>query len=258
MINLLRAEFRRLLKSKALIVAPIVATVLVLFSALVLSMSDASAGAEVPGALVRYTSTAHDLIAGAAMDGNLILFVILFAALFVASDFKSGTVKNAVVCGAPKPFIYLSRLITVFVFGIGLLFVCIIAATIFGYALMPRSPAFSAEEVASFFRGLFINIWIVAAMASICTCLSFLVRSTGAAITISVVFYFALSLIVLLISLLSGTNVSIYTLSGIQSIATALGEYQTEEILSVVLVPLSLIILSNLLGILSFEKRDVK
>jgi ABC-2 type transport system permease protein len=82
--------------------------------------------------LLSMIAGAREIIFNAPAFGDATFIIILFTALFVASDFKSGTIKNTAVCGAPRPQIYLSRLITVFAFGVGIILLCVISGTVLG------------------------------------------------------------------------------------------------------------------------------
>ncbi|MDR2634384.1 MAG: hypothetical protein LBC13_00200 [Clostridiales bacterium] len=98
----------------------------------------------------------------------------------------------------------------------------------------------------------------MAALASLCTCLSFLSRSTGSAVTISLLVYFLFNLVVQMLSVFTETDLSLYTLSGVNGMASFYGGYTAGEILSIIFIPLVLTAAANAIGILSFEKRDIK
>lgn len=179
MIKLLRADISRMFKSKCFWVCLILNFTLSLSNCVVLP--DPS-GQE---------NTANALLGGGT---NTVVFVAIFAALFLGTDYSNNTIRNKLTVGSSRITVYFSSLLTVIV-GASIIQLAEdipqIAVVLFG-----KSFGMSFGEFA--FKWLILLLAIVATSA-ILTLLGMLITSKSANVAIAITAVFALTLGALII-----------------------------------------------------------
>lgn len=191
------------------------------------------------------------------------LFVMIVLSIFIASEFKFGTIKNMVSSGVGRVKIYFSK----FIAGISISFVYAILSGITG-ALVAFFIEWNKVEFTRTFCldalkvfGLYLLAEI--AMQSIYMMVAFLTKSTGIAITTNVVIYYLFSSFFELINYgvknwLHVENFKFSTYWPATYISTFLSEISQKDINTGIIVCSAYLVAATALGIFSFCKRDVK
>ena len=158
MFNITKADIKRILLSKSLIVMPIVLFVMVLivsglFAGLqYLAKLDLSAiigdSMETLGVLSAMPSNGYQM-AITNLQSDTLIYVLLIVMLSVSAfDFSSGTIKNLLSIGKSKIQIYTSKLITSYIWTIFAVIVYGILSVLIGYIVFAEMP--TSQELAEF------------------------------------------------------------------------------------------------------------
>lgn len=175
MVRLLRANFARLWKTKSFRVCMII-----------------SAGLGLANFLTSYsvnTECVKTLGAELMSDGsNILLFISIFAALFLGTDYSNGTIRNKLVIGHTRSEIYFSNLITTAAGGLMMLAGAWLIVLVTGLCLGGET-GMPAEEL---LLKMLICVSAVIAISAIFTLLGMLLASKSTIVTITLVSTFAL------------------------------------------------------------------
>ena len=175
MVRLLRANFARLWKTKSFWVCLIISTGLGLVNFITTYSVDADC--------VKFLGT--ELMSNCS---NVLLFISIFAALFLGTDYSNGTIRNKLVIGHTRGEIYFSNLITAAAGGLILMAAEWSVVLITGFCLGGET-GMPAEEL--LFKML-ICLSAVIALSAIFTLLGMLFTSKSTIITITLVMTFVL------------------------------------------------------------------
>lgn len=203
----------------------------------------------------------------------LLLSIIMFTTV-LASEFSYGTVRNKIIAGYTRVQIYLSLLITLFVFMFSIIFISSVLSFGLGGILFyyDNIGGTFANDIGSYFIALFVSILITAVYASIVCLFTIGLNKTALSIIMPIILIFVClilngifdGLIQVLIEQNSQTNfidiltfLKCFNLS-YQSTALCDLRFEYYEILAFIFGPLGFTALLIFLGLLAFKKRDVK
>lgn len=174
MINLLKADFYKLVKNKATYIAFIVCILLSLFTVL-LYKAIASMGEAVGG----FNISAKALMFGAfALSTNTGLLIPIFAGIFTISDVRHGTIRNKILFGENRTKVYLSHLIVSACFSVVSAIISFLTLAISGIIFFEYGASFSADELWNFIRCFIIGILGYVFIASISVFFALVTKST--------------------------------------------------------------------------------
>lgn len=150
MLNLIKADIKRIKRSKAIWIMPLVIVVMVaivcgLFAGLKYLMElDLSAvlgdSAESLAILGSIANNGYDMTLMNLQSDTLIYVLIVIFLVVSAFDFSSGTVKNLLSIGKSKRLIYTSKLLTSYIWTVcAVIFYALISA-LFGYLFLSSTP----------------------------------------------------------------------------------------------------------------------
>jgi len=256
MVNLIKANFYKIFRMKSFYICGCLGIAV----AVLYLLSVNSQLGDLPPALFGYTGV-KALMYGVTAGS---LFCTIFISLFIPSEFSLGTIKNMISSGKSRLSIYFTKLI------MGLF---VVAA----YTVMPALVAFSlgsflwgpGELSRGDYLGLIrmVGLIILAEFAMQCLFImvGFLVRRSGGTVAINLVSImgtrvFVLPLIDSLvykwlkIDTFSSEKYWPYTYSG-EFLALNISQ---ETLVTGLLVCAAAIIISSLIGALTFVKRDIK
>ncbi|MCM1168207.1 MAG: ABC transporter permease [Ruminococcus sp.] len=151
-----------------------------------------------------------------AGDANTLLFISIFSALFLGTDYSNGTIRNKLVIGHTRGEIYFSNLLTAAAGGLLLLSAAWIPVFAVGLCL-DGEMGMPADELA---LKMLICICAVIASCAVFTVIGMLFSSKSTIVTITLVSTFALTLgAAVMLSLLTEPEyVSVYEFSADGSI----------------------------------------
>ncbi len=153
MLNLILADIKRIKRSKAIWIMPLIIVLMVaivtgLFAGLKYLMEmDLSAilgeSAESLAMLGSIANNGYDMTLINLQSDTLIYVLIVVFLVVSAFDFSSGTVKNLLSIGKSKKLIYTSKLLTSYAWTIVAVIFYALVSALFGYLFLYSTPAAS-------------------------------------------------------------------------------------------------------------------
>ncbi len=260
MNNILKSDFYRLFRSKAFYICTAVAVLFMSLNIFILYWASKT----VEGEMSNYYIMPKDGITfglSVFSNGNNLIIIGIFAAIFVAAEFAHGTMKNAVSKGFSRVLIYGSKLITIMAATFLMHFVNFIIGTLICTVLTGNLGSFTGEFVANMFKIMGIELLLNFALAALFVFIGMVIRNLGGVIAINVIGVLSVEpLIYTLLELLFDHKVQISNYSLLNNIArfipstTAAGS----DYLRAVIVAAAYLVISAGIGIFAFRKSDVK
>jgi len=176
MRNLLKADFKRVLQDKLLLVMGILAVVFAAMTPLLYAAIFSVGGMEQDPMFADMVSGKTQFFSSFSIGNNLGLIAPVLLAIALCKDFSFGTVRNKIIAGKSRSAIYLSLFVTCatvliavmllhafLTLGISLLF--------FDYQTTP----FALEDLRYFLESLAFDIlmllWVAALLSYLCACM---------------------------------------------------------------------------------------
>jgi ABC-2 type transport system permease protein len=259
MLNLLKADFYRLLKSKSIYVLLILSVVLCIFSLGVnfvvnLVTKELDIDAEMPLVI----SGKAVMFSGFALTNNTGLLITIFSGIITITDVRHGTIRNKVLFGENRTKIYLSHFIVSLTMCVVMSLLSFAVLAIGSSILFGYGEAFNGLE---FFKSLLIGILSFVLVASISTFLALITKSMPLTIILTIVVCLGLMLICS-ISLMLPTNKYNFLFYVVPTYGTMLVSQGIDLSLKVFLTGLCSLIffigLNTICGIILFNKIDLK
>lgn len=264
MINLLKAELYRVKFFKSIWIGLIIVFGLTVINILVAnSLTNAAEGSEFLYEYMGLAYSGKSVILGgvSATDTTFLLGIII--SLIVGGSFQNGAMRNATVCGSKRINVYF----TFFIETLFLSLVYVVANFVIAGVLSPivgYGVDFTGKEFGILIGRMCLQFLCVVAYSSVFLMLSMLIRKSGAAIGLSIGFYIVENLIIsaIVVAATFANNVALSNfsnafLSTCLTTASSSGLLSTKSILICTFVPIAWIILSSLISILTFERRDL-
>lgn len=274
MTELFRADLKRVLKDKLVLVMGILAVVFALITPLLYAAIFAGDGLLSDPLFSSLITAKAQFFQSFSMTNNLGLIAPVLLAIVLCKDFSFGTVRNKIISGKSRVSIYLSLfavcalvltcviLLSAFIsLGVSLIF--------FDYQLQP----FEAADFGYFMASLGFEVLVLLFMAALLSWLCACTKNVGSAI----VLYVALTFLLMLVGSVIQVVVSVLQLTGenkqlvevlqvidrlnVGRAVSYIGagtSYSGEDVLYLILPPLAGIFGFTGLGILRFRKKDLK
>ncbi len=256
MSYLLRSDFYRLIRSKSLYICTLAALALSAINLYTIKWAANMSGdmGQVYASFLPKDGITYGLKAFA--DGNTQIIIGIITAIFVVAEFSHGTMKNVISKGFSRIQIYLSKLITMIVAVLILLFACFLLSTINATMISGTLGDFSWNSLKTLGIELLLNM----AVTSIFVFVAMAIKNLGGVIAINIlgILSFGPLIFTLLEYIFDGkitftkyslfNNISFY----IQNSATGL-DYLRSAIVAIVYL-----IVTTALGIYIFIKSDIK
>lgn len=278
MINLLKGEVYKLIKSRAFYVSCLVAVISVIFIHGMLytasriqsgEMENGSAGVVVSKEEMQESSvplleeiTTLDVLQ--QMYANFtVFFIAVFISIFVVGEYVNGVIKNVVGKGYARWKIFASKYIMSVLATAFLMLLMTVVAVIIG-SFVRKGQVAGGAAFAEILKYVGIQLLICIAYCGVVVTISELCRSMGAGIavnfaiaTFSVVIVIAFDHLVQLILPQSDFKVSSYWLVSLMS-ECPIKDMGVDFVLHAVIVSVVWIIITAGTGIFHFKKADVK
>ena len=274
MRELIQADLKRVIKDKLLLVLAILAVVFALITpltfALVFSVIDVS---EEP-MLSSLVSAKGLFFQSFSMTNNMGFIAPVLLAIVLYKDFSYGTVRNKIISGKSRSQIFLSTFIVC-----SLVLVCLIMLSAFitlGVSLIffdYQEGAFAAADLGYFFASLGFELLVLLFMSALLSLLCTCSKNLGIAIVLYLAFTFALTLVgsfTQVIGAVAQTFVESELLAKVINVIDRLNvgmstsyigtgdSYSLSDVLYLTLPALSGIAAFLGLGLVSFNKKDLK
>lgn len=281
MRHLIKSDFYKLKKAKSFWICMIIAAALAVFSVLAMDFSvklmeqipqqaaQDQAMLEESGLNISTNGipmTSEDLNASSMLliqfAGTTTILIAIFVSLFVGGEFSHGTIKNLASKNYTRAQIYFSKLIVSIIAAIGMTVFYAIVATILGTALWGFGNVEHSFTV-NLCKGIPIELLLVSAFTALFVMFSMLIRQNGGALAANIFFLEFISLIVMIgemiVNKIFDTSI---TLSN-YLIDTNMTQIATSEITGrlaarSICVGLGFFVAATIVGLLSFQKRDIK
>lgn len=268
MASLLKSNFYRLFKSKAFYICTIVYTALTSLSLLILKLADniVSENITVESNIDGFMIYKDGLSFGVELfsNGDGILFLAVFIAIFITSEFTYGTMKNIVSKGFERHKIYISIFLTMVVAALIMVTFNFLFSTFIASILTGSIGSYNGTLLLKTLRLVGIEILLHSAFVSLFVMISIIIRNNGGVIAINVLILMFGGLIYQILELVVRNLLKIdikfsfsdYSLQN--NIYLAKTTMDGEHILRPILVGLIFLVITLALGIIAFRKSDVK
>lgn len=274
MKGLLKADFKRVLKDKLLIVMAILAVVFALITPLLYALLFSGTDEMVSGMVSGLVSAKSNFFSSFSVGNNLGLIAPVLLAIALCKDFSYGTVRNKIIAGKSRSAIFLSLFITCSVIFVAVMllhaFVTLgVSLIFFDY----QQGDFTVSDFWYFIESLALDILtllFVAAMLSwLCACM----KNVGLVIVLYIAISFFLVLagsimqmVAMVMETLGGNEKTIDLLKfldriNVASAVTYIGngtKYTLEDVLYLTLPSIVGILAFLGLGLWRFNKKDLK
>lgn len=274
MRELLRADLKRVLQDKLLMVMGIIAAVFALITPLLYAAIFSGGGLLDDPMFTSLVSAKGQFFQSFSMTNNLGLIAPVLLAIVLCKDFSFGTVRNKIIAGKRRSSIYLSlfavcalvlisvMLLSAFIsLGVSLLF--------FDYQPAPFTFADFGYFMASLAFEMLVLLFMAALLSWLCACM----KNVGSAIVLYVAITFMLVLVGSIVQMVCGvlqitgnnqTLVDILLVVDRLNVGRAVSyigagtSYTWKDVLYLTLPPLAGILGFSGLGLWLFGKKDLK
>lgn len=275
MTNLLKADFKRVLKDKLFMVVCIIATAfafvtpllyVLLFGSLEGDMNEALSmlGVAVDAKSMFFTAF--------ALSDNLGLVLPVLLSIILSKDFSQGTVRNKIISGYSRRQIFLSMFTVCFAVLFGVLTAHATLSMLVSLIFFP----FGEGGVGYFFLSLVFEMLVCLFAAALISYLCASAKNMGITIVLYVAIAMIMSIVTAILQIagmvldpelgIGGSNVAYEVIEFIQGInvynfTTVIGtgtKYSAREVLCCIFSPLVLAAALTSLGALRFEHKDLK
>ena len=274
MRGLLKADFKRVLKDKLLLVMGILAVVFAAFTPLLYAVMFSSMGMEEDPMLAAFITGKAQFFTTFSIGNNLGLIAPVLLGIALCKDFSFGTVRNKIIAGKSRSAIYLSLFVTC---------ATVLTVVMVGHALITlgisliffdyQSTAFTLSDFWYFLESLAFSIlvllWVAALLSYLCACM----KNVGLVIVLYIAVAFALtivgSIVQVILSVLQATGENetladiLYFVDrinvGTASLHIGTGtEYTLKDVLYHTIPVIAGILGFTGLGLWQFNKKDLK
>lgn len=281
MLHLIRSDIYKLKKSRYFWVCLIITVALAVGSVFLINFSYNSMGDKMETKIeqqkevldesganisIENVPVSQDELSGSGQlvsffTGNTLIIMAVFLSLFIGSEFNHRTMKNIASRQYSRRAIYLSKLITGILTGVGFTLIyafCSELTAIFLWGFGDVPSGFWPETLGA----IGLELLLLCAFLSVFTMFAFLIRQNGGALAVNICFLEFLYLIVMLgemmLEKLTGKTIALsnYLIDANMSAITA-GLDRTLIIRSL-FVSAGFFLAALLIGMINFQKRDIK
>lgn len=274
MTNLFRADLKRVLKDKLVLVMGILSVVFALITPLLYAAIFSGDGLLDDPMFASLVTAKSQFFQSFSMTNNLGLIAPVLLAIVLRKDFSFGTVRNKIIAGYSRSSIFLSlfavcALVLTAVMLLGAFISLGISLIFFDYQPQP----FTAADFGYFMVSLGFEVLVLLFMAALLSWLCACMKNAGAAIVLYVAFTFLLVMVGSIVQMvvgileLTGSNQQLadmllfldrINVGRAVSYIGAGTSYTAEDVLYLTLPSLAGILGFAGLGFLGFRKKDLK
>ena len=265
MLNLLRADFYKLKRSKAFWICAVVGVVIAVLMVVALNAfitRGLSRGPSSRGyADVQAMQAAASVIWAIPQflsQNFLILLAGVFTSVFITDEFANGTIKNTLSCGAERNKVLASKFLVSSVASLFIFATSIVALVVAGSIVWGFDP--QGASTAGGFTGMIgLEALLMVGFVALFTFIGMTVRSTGGALATTIIATMMVSTLLSALNALFNTTVDLsqYWLGGaVATLATT--SPASGDVIRGVLVAFIWGAVSLVAGAALFTKRDVK
>lgn len=256
MVNLIKADFFRLFKSKSLYICALVNAGFLILECILADLTYKFTVSQ--GLDMAYPITDALSIGISAFTGSNTIIAI-FTALFAVSEFTHGTMKNLVSKGFSKVHIFLSKLIVLTVATYFIVFITFFAGTICAWFYSKELGSLTGDFGKYLWGTIGIELYLLIALTALYLFVSMSIKNMAGAIAINII---GLSFGGMLFSLLEylvdrKIKFTEFSLTNTISFFSSQGAAGSDYIRALI-VGVAYLVISMAIGIFIFKKSDVK
>ena len=272
--ELFRADLKRVLKDKLLIVMGILAVVFALITPLLYAAIFSMDGLLEDSMLASLVSAKSQFFQSFSMTNNLGLIAPVLLAIVLCKDFSFGTVRNKIIAGKSRVSIYLSLFaVCALVLGAVMFLSAFLSLGVSLIFFDYQSAPFTFADFGYFMASLGFQVLVLLFMAALLSLLCGCTKNVGSAIVLYVAITFLLVLVgsivqaVCAVLQLTGMNpelVDVLLVLDRLNVGRAVAyigagtSYTWKDVLYLLLPPLVGILGFTGFGILRFRRKDLK
>lgn len=274
MTELLKIDFRRVLKDKLLIVVGILAATFALITPILYVVLFGSQDMMDDPMIANFITAKAQFFQSFSMGNNLGLIAPVLLAIVLCKDFSFGTVRNKIIAGKSRTSIYLSLFTVCSVTLIATMLLSSFLTLGVSLIFFDYQPTdFTGSDFVYFLVSLALEILVLVFMAALLSWLCAVAKNVGTVIVLYVAISFGLVMIgsitqvvIGLFDMLGGSETVLKIVQFVDRInignfAVYIGmgtEYSVKDILYLTISPAFGILFFTTLGLLKFNKRDLK
>lgn len=259
MLNLLRSDLYRLIRSKSFYICTGISVALLVLNAVVLKWASTQAGVQGEAYAAMLPSGGIDF-GLSAFGGNAQMLLGIIVGIFVAAEFSHGTMKNVVSKGFVKWKIYLAKFLSMLLAVYFVLFITMAVGVVVASFLFGGVGELTGTFVAEIFKIVGIEILLYVAMTSFFVMVSMVIRNLGGVIAIIIIWpALAEPLLFQLLQLITKNKIHFSEYCLVNNIAfynnvPAVGD----DYLRSAIVALVYLVITLGAGLYIFQKSDIK
>ncbi|MBR4941654.1 MAG: hypothetical protein IKZ19_06605 [Clostridia bacterium] len=280
MTELLRCDFKRILKDKLFLVLCILAGVFALITPLLYALIFGSADLLTPEDMELMEmmglgmSSKTIFFSSFSLNNNFGLILPILLTLILCKDFGHGTVRNKLISGHSRRSVFLSMFTVCCTFNFGIILVHALLSLGVSLIFFPYSPeGFGGSEIGYFFASIGIELLVFLFISALVCLMCVLAKNAGLSVVLyaAVMFFFILVASILQVgqitlSLTGDNEFLIKLIEHVQKLnvfgyASLVGqgtEYTLKDALFYTLTPVFGTLGLGALGLLVFGKKDIK
>jgi ABC-2 type transport system permease protein len=119
-------------------------------------------------------------------NGNAIIILSVFIAIYVTADYAHGTMKNVISKGFSKVQVYFSKVISMVVASFIIILSTVVVAVVSASIVSGSFGEFSAENIAIIFKNMGIELLLNTALASVYVMIGMVIKNLGGTIAVNI------------------------------------------------------------------------
>lgn len=264
-MKLLRSDLYRFFKSKAFYFCLLVMVVLIAGSAFLmewsLSVIESDQSSMIDTSSVSLFKDGISYGVQSISDGSIHLFLAIVTSIFITAEFSYGTMKNIVSKGYSRAKIYLSKLITMAIMTIIMIVVAFASGTIAATIITGQFGTFTWTYLGEVLRVFGIQVLLHTALSSLFVMFAMIIRNNGGTIAFNIIVVSMFGqLLYQLLELIFKNKImfSNYSLRHNISLYYTNIAPPVEDIVRSILVGITFLTVSTLIGVFAFRNMDIK
>ncbi len=253
MVKLGRSKSLRIIVASSLLLTVLM---IILMNAISGTVQDLPDGVTVSGSLA---TTGYSAIRTVISDSQTIVVLIsIFCALFICGDFGNRTIGHLVSSGHSRLSVCVSKMLA-YLLGALIIAIAYPLFYVLGFTIANGfGKELTGEVVNYIIRSLSLYLLTIIGTASICGMLAFLIRNVGATIGANIGTLMVFAIVIQLTQMLNNKVSEFFTFTPIYQFTKCASDVLTSgEIWTIVLVSVCTFVVTSVISVISFAKRDL-
>ena len=277
MLRLIKTDLKRIIKDKLFLITLIIAVVFALMNPLIYKLLTVALGfeGEDMGMLGILISSKQLLFSSFSLSNNFGLMIPVFISIIICKDFSYGTIRNKIICGHSRVKVFFSIFISTCIILIGvILFHALLTFGISSIFFQYQAEPFTSKDFVYLIESILFQLLNYMFISALITLLCMIGKNIG----LSIVGYVAIMLISTIVGTILSAGIGLAEFSNLKELVLKILEvllninifnnntaviglvekYELKDILFLILSPTIWSCLCLGVGILNFNKKDLK